>query len=402
MDYMKHKTLTTLGASLLVAGTSIGAGMLGLPVITGPVGFFPSLVVLFLCWAFMAATGFLFAELAVWMKGEVNILTMAKKTLGEKGRWFAWVLYLFLFYSLLVAYLVGGSGLLADLLPIKASVTSMVVLFTVVYVTTISLGRKIVDPLNRVCLGILIAAYFGFVAIGASWIKKSLLLEQNWNLAWTALPIAFTSFGYQGIIPTLAHWLDYDTRRIRLSILCGTLLTLFVYIVWQGLILGIIPVDGPHGLTEALQQGHNAIHPLQFVTNSELVWTFGRIFAFFAISTSFLGVGTGLVDFWADGLKMDKKVFASKICLLVLAFLPPFLIALFYPNIFLEALNYAGGFGSALLLGALPILMVYAAKWKKDAPLFKSQFLGKKWVLILLLAFVIFEIGCEIVHLITK
>lgn len=399
---MKQKTFSTLGASLIIAGTSIGAGMLGLPVVTGQIGFIPSLVVLFLCWLFMTATGFLFAELAISLKGEANILSMAQKTLGAKGRWATWIVYLFLFYSLLIAYLVGAGSLLGDLVPFKTTSANLSLLFAIIFVTIIALGRKVVDPLNRTSLAILIITYIGFVVIGASWIERSNLSVKNFPLLWTAFPIAFTSFGYQGIIPTLAHWLDYDAKKIRLSIFSGTLIALIVYSIWQILILGIVPISGENGLLETLKLGQTAVHPLHAVTNSDLVTVFGKVFAFFALLTSFLGVGIGVVDFWADGLKLNKNEPGSKIGLLALAFLPPLLIALFYPHIFLEALNYAGGFGSALLLGALPILMVYAAKWRQHLPIFKDEFLGKKWVLVLLLAFVIFEIGCEVAHIITR
>lgn len=106
---MQFSGLRTFGGSLIVAGTSIGAGMLALPVVTGPAGFVPSIAVLVACWAFMTITGLLFAELSLWLKSDANILSMAKRTLGKPGLIATWVLYLFLFYSLTIAYMVGGA-----------------------------------------------------------------------------------------------------------------------------------------------------------------------------------------------------------------------------------------------------------------------------------------------------
>jgi tyrosine-specific transport protein len=45
-----------VGGTLLVAGTSIGVGMLALPVATAAGGFLPSLMIYFLCWFFMLCT----------------------------------------------------------------------------------------------------------------------------------------------------------------------------------------------------------------------------------------------------------------------------------------------------------------------------------------------------------
>ena len=51
-----------LTAVSIVVGTSVGAGMLGLPVETARSGFFPSIFLFFLTWLITIVTGFLFAE----------------------------------------------------------------------------------------------------------------------------------------------------------------------------------------------------------------------------------------------------------------------------------------------------------------------------------------------------
>jgi tyrosine-specific transport protein len=98
MDFGK----VTKGA-LLIAGTSIGGGMLALPVESALGGFIPSVFIYLICWALMASTGLLFLEVSLWIEGESNIISMAQKTLGWGGQLVAWLLYLFLFYSLTMA-----------------------------------------------------------------------------------------------------------------------------------------------------------------------------------------------------------------------------------------------------------------------------------------------------------
>jgi tyrosine-specific transport protein len=76
------------GAIALVAGTTVGAGMLALPAVCQSSGFVPSTTALVLCWAYMLGTGLLVLEvnLDVMRKtGDTNasIVTMADRTLGR-------------------------------------------------------------------------------------------------------------------------------------------------------------------------------------------------------------------------------------------------------------------------------------------------------------------------------
>ena len=397
---MQFSGLRTFGGSLIVAGTSIGAGMLALPVVTGPSGFVPSLAVLVCCWAFMTITGLLFAELSLWLKSDANILSMAKRTLGRPGLYATWVLYLFLFYSLTIAYMVGGGNLLVELFGDKTSALLRILLFSLVAVGIVALGKKVIDPINRFLMIGLFAAYGGFVAIGLSAVKTEQLLLQDWSLASLALPVTFTSFGFQGTVPTLASWMHYDAKRLRRSIVIGTSLTLFIYIVWQWLFLGIVPKDGPNGLLETLREGKDAVYPLQYFTNSAWIWGLGRAFAFCALTTSFLGVGIGLVDFLADGLKVEKKGNTPR--LLALAFGLPLGFALCFPQVFLQALGFAGGFGCASLLGVLPILMVWKAKFIEKVPLGGDSLFFTRRAFLVMLAFVGIEMSIEIYNLVTR
>ncbi len=397
---MQNSGLGTFSGSLIVAGTSIGAGMLALPVVTGPAGFVPSIAVLVSCWAFMTITGLLFAELSFWLKSDANILSMAKNTLGKPGLVCTWILYLFLFYSLTIAYMVGGGNLLIELFGNHTSDVLRIFLFSFIAVGIVAVGKKVIDPINRFLMIGLFAAYAGFVLIGLPAVKSEQLSMSDWSLASLALPVTFTSFGFQGTVPTLASWMHYDKKRLRRAIIIGTSITLCIYILWQWLFLGIVARDGPNGLLETLKEGRDAVYPLQYFTNSAWIWGLGRSFAFFALTTSFLGVGIGLIDFLADGLKLDKKNNMAR--LLLLAFGLPFAFALCFPHVFLQALGFAGGFGCASLLGVLPILMVWKAKYIDKIPLGDDSIIFKRKTFLVLLAFVGFEMCIETYNLITR
>lgn len=381
---------SVLGGSLLVAGTSIGGGMLALPVLTSLAGFMPSLVVYFFCWIFMASTGLLFLEISQWIKGEANILSMAEHTLGKTGKYFAWVIYLFLFYCLTVAYMVGCGNIFVELF--QSSIPDWLgpIAFVILFSPLILISTAWASHMNIWLVAGLALSYFGFVFLGCQYVKPHLLDYSNYSHSLKVLPIAFTSFAYQGIIPTLASYMHHDAKSIRRAILIGSFIPLLAYVVWQWLILGIVPIEGANGLKEALEAGSNAVQPLKYFINSGAVYGLGQAFAFFALVTSFLGVALGLRDFLADGLRIEKDI-RGKLLLALLVFLPPLFIAVSYPHVFLIALDYAGGFGCALLLGLLPILMTWKGRYSLELP-YQPQLWGGKLLLLLLGSFVTVEL----------
>lgn len=381
--------------SLLVAGTSIGGGMLALPVLTSQAGFAPSLLIYLACWLFMACTGLLFLEVSLWMEGEANIVTMATRTLGVAGKVAAWGLYLFLFYCLTLAYVVGSGDLILSLVQGYVPLTSWQaqLLFLAVFGPLVYFGANVVGRLNVFLMLGLGISYFAFVYLGAGFVDSNLLMKANWSKIWFALPITFTAFAYQGIIPTLVTYMHRDVRQVRLAILIGSFVPFITYVVWQWLILGIVPTEGPNSLAEALAQGQNAVHPLKHVLNVPIVYIVGQYFAFFALLTSFLGVTLGLLDFLADGLNIQKTS-QNKFWLCLLIFVPPVLFALVHPHAFLIALDYAGGFGCALLLGLLPVLMVWAGRYHLHLK-GEYQVAGGRTLLLFLALFVVVELFCQ-------
>lgn len=380
--------------SLLVAGTTIGGGMLALPVATSLGGFIPALLVYFLCWVFMASTGLLFLEVSTWMKkGESNIVSMAQMTLGNPGKWASWIVYLFLFYCLTLAYVVGCGNLISQLFPSFISSQYGPLIFVLLFGPFVYAGTHVIGRFNVLLMLGLAVFYAAFVVIGFSYVNAQHLVYRDWSLAVLGLPIAFTAFAYQGIIPTLVHYMHQDVRKVRLAILIGSFIPLITYVIWQWLIQGIVPTFGPGGLVEALQNEDTAVVPLKNFLDNPAVYIIGQFFAFFALVTSFFGVTLGLLDFLADGLQVKKDA-KNKLWLCLAIFIPPLIISYSHPHVFLDALDYAGGYGCALLLGLLPILMVWVGRYRRG---FQGSFTfpGGKFTLVLLFLFVVFELVCE-------
>ncbi len=380
--------------ALLIAGTTIGGGMLAMPVLTSSGGFIPSVFLFVACWLFMAATGLLFLEICLWMEGDTNIISMAKATLGLPGQIFSWILYLFMFFTLTLAYTVICGKLTGEFFQALFPTWSGSIVFLLLFGPLIWAGAWLVGRVNVFMMAGLILSYLGFVYVGAPYVRFENLMEGNWLLSLKALPVAFAAFGFQGTVPTLTRYLDRDVKKTRAAILWGSGAALLTYIVWHWLILGIIPKEG---LLASLETGDTAVMPLKDSIQNQAVFVISEFFSFFALVTSFLGVTLGLRDFLADGLNVEKTRL-GRLFLCLLIFVPVLIVGALYPGIFIEALQLAGGFGTALLLGLLPICMTWAGRYHlgfEDHSLVR----GGKPVLVLMALFVLIEVSFEVLHL---
>jgi tyrosine-specific transport protein len=392
---------SVLGGMLLVAGSCIGAGMLALPILTGLAGFFPSLSMMLVAWVFMTFTGLLLVEVNGWFFGEVNFVTMTEESLGKIGKSIAWFSYLFLFYSLLVAYIAASgsifSAILESLFLISLPSWIASLFFTLLFGWIVYLGTRPVDFLNRTLMVGLILSYLGMISLGLFHIEPHYLLHSAPKYTLLSLPVLVVSFGFQNMIPCLTAYMKGDLKRVRLTILGGSLLILIVYLVWSLLVLGVVPFEGPTGILSSYQRGEEATIALRAALGSSAMSHFAQGFAFFAIITSFLAQGLTLTHFLADGFKItpDRK-HIRWFCLLAL--IPPLLLALYNPQIFFKALSFAGGMCAMILFGVLPIVMAWMGRYRKG---FTSNYhvVGGKPALLLGLLFACVVIGCELIRL---
>ncbi len=384
-----------LGAVLLVAGTTIGAGMLALPIMTAFVGFGLSLAIFFICWFFMLMTAYFFLDVNCSLKGEVNLISMVHKTIGNWGKVLAWVVYLLLLYSLIAAYIAASAPLFKTALHQMTGyhlpnwLASFVLPF--VFGGFVYLGTLGVDLINRLLMFGLVISYVLLVGFLPEHVDGDLLMHFDIKTLLIPFPVVITSFGYHIIIPTLTTYMNHDRKQLRRVLFVGSLIPLFIYILWQVLILGIVPVEGRDSLAAAWTHGKTAIAPLVDIVNNRWIKMGAQFFAFFAIITSFLGVSLSLSDFLIDGLKI-KKSWKGKLGALILTFLFPMIFVLTYPKGFILALEYAGAF-VAILLILLPALMA----WHLKKPKFYQTPRGKA-LLIIVMLFALFIVAVDVLE----
>lgn len=351
---------------LLVAGTCIGGGMLALPVATGVSGFLPSIVVMVLCWLAMTVSALLLLEVSLWMEEGVHLITMTSRILGVPGKIISWGLYLFICYASIVAYTAGGglqiASVLNTLFSLEISKELGAFLFLILFGIIVDLGSQILGRVNAILFIAMIAAYFALVGMGVDEVHLQNLTHHKWSLSLLAVPLTLTTFSFQTMVPSLTPYLKRHGAALRLAVIGGTTITFLVYAIWQFLILGIVPVEGDNGLAEALRRGEPATQFLNEHVRGKWVSGIAEYFAFFAIVTSFLGIGLGLVDFLSDGLKVKNKG-KGKLLLGALIVIPTLIFATQFERVFLVAMELSGGIGDSILNGMMPVLMVWIGRY---------------------------------------
>lgn len=380
---MKNKTL---GSILLVAGTTIGAGMLAMPLTSAEMGFGYTLVLLVTLWALLSYSALLFVE--VYQKAhstDAGIASLAEQYFGMAGRLLATFSLVIFMYAILSAYVTGGGSLLGGVLPFLGdmAVPVSIVLFTVILGVFIVISTQAVDSLTRVLFAVKLLAFFVVLVMMLPMVKMDNLMAMPLKdfLIISASPVFFTSFGFHVIIPSINHYLEGDIKKMRAAIIVGTAMPLVAYVLWQMATHGVFAqsefvqiINTDPTLNGLVVAAHNA-------TGSGFISGLIRLFSTLALVTSFLGVALALFDTLADLLKRAGKSL-GRIPLGLLTFVPPLIFALFYPEGFVMALGYAGQMFTFYGL-VLPVAMVW--RLRSLYPNLPYQVIGGKVALIVAL-----------------
>ena len=353
----------TVGSTLLVAGTMIGAGMLAMPLTSAGIGFGFTLVLLLGLWALLTFSALLFVELYQTAESDAGIGTLAEQYFGKAGRIIATAVLIIFLYALIAAYVSGGGSLLKDLLPESFGDKVSILLFTVIFGSFIVIGTHSVDKINRVLFFVMLAAFAVVLSLMLPEIKFDNLMATPIDnaLIISASPVFFTAFGFHGSIPSLNKYLDGNVKALRISILAGSAITLCAYILWQMSTHGLLTQNEFLQILKEDATLNGLVKATLAITGSNMIAGAVKLFSTLALVTSFLGVGLGLLECIEDLLKRSFNISVGRISLGLMTFIPPLVFALFYPEGFILALGYAGQM-FAFYAVVLPVSLVWKAR----------------------------------------
>lgn len=382
------------GAILLIVGTTIGAGMLALPIATAEVGFWGSLGLLIGCWAVMTVSAFVFLEVNLWLPANCNLISMAGSTLGKPGQIVAWLFYLLLLYSILAAYIAGGGDLFHYILgssgiaiPLPAASLG----FTVLFGFIVYYGIRMVDYVNRGLMFGKLGTFVLLVVLVLPFVSADNLSQGTLSHISSSHSISVTvlSFACLMIIPSLRTYFGKDVKSLRKAIFIGTLIPLLCYIAWDLAIMGVIPLNGTPGLKQIFQSPNSnsdLVKTLIEMLQSNAVTILMKFFTSICMVTAFLSVSLSLADFLSDGFRVSERNVRNNILVYGATFLPPVAVVLFYPDAFLRGLQYAG-LSVFVLMILLPALMAWRGRRQRALTQDMFQVPGGKLLLAVLVLF---------------
>ena len=367
----------TLGTTLLVSGTMIGAGMLAMPLTSAGIGFTFTVVLLISLWLLLTYSALLFVEVYQTTESDSGIGTLSALYFGNAGRVVSTTVMFVFLYALLAAYISGGGeilmkatqstgllgqeGVIANTSP-EMTLKIFIGIFTVFFGSFVIISTKVVDGFNRLLFFVMLVALVVvmFVMFPKASVQNLMAMPLDNALIISAAPIFFTSYGFHGSIPSLVKYMEGDVRGLRIAIVAGSAITLVGYILWQLSTHGVLSQGE---FTQILKENptlYGLIEASRHITGSEIIASAVQLFSALALVTSFLGVALGLFDCTEDMLRKGLHINAGRLLLGAITFLPPVLFAYFYPD-FIAALSYAGQM-FAFFAVVLPVGLVWKAR----------------------------------------
>ncbi|HFL8824239.1 MAG TPA: aromatic amino acid transport family protein [Candidatus Azoamicus sp. OHIO1] len=382
-----------IGGVFLVIGTSVGAGMIGLPFKTAGINFYLVIIIFFLVWIVMFITAIAMLEVSLWIGKNVNLITICNKVFGKKFSYFVCFTYLLFLYSLMVAYISGGSNMLFDIINFKREKeygnVFISFLFTIPFVVIVFFGIKIGDYVNRIFVFFLILFYLLliFKLFDNNCFFNFKISYIDFKLSIFSLPIIVTSFGYHLLIPSLSFYLFKNIKALVIVIFIGSFIPFCVYVVWEYVVLVKLSNIGRDFFFTILNGNYSSVNEFSIlIGNNDFYFLLSlSLFSFFALSSSLIGVSIGMFDFFVDLFGLVHVSIRYRMLFLCLIFALPLILNIYVQHCFIFALSYAGIFASILLIIVPTSLLWYGRYVRKFN--FKYILIGGKPVILFAFSF---------------
>ncbi len=366
-EYMKEtrKLSIILSMSFVVTGNMLGAGILAVPIKTGLSGFIPSVVGIILMWALMLSTAIILAGQKSLTESETSDLpTFFQRELGTGGKWVSVIANMIILYGLLVAYISGAASVMGTLFGKSVPTPLLMGGFFLVATFFTLFGMNLMRKGNAVVMVLMWATFGVLVFFCAEHVNTSRLQFTDWHYLPASLPVVVTAFHFHNMIPSICRNMQFDQWAIRRAMFLGTFIGLIMNLIWVFVVIGALPLDGPGTDTVLAAFGQNqpATVPLSHILHSRSFTLFAMVFALLAMTAAYMANGTALCSFIRD-LTSTHLHTSSKAVAFAIAFIPPLIISIVYPDVFLEAIGLVGGVGIDFIFGILPgvLLIKYAS-----------------------------------------
>lgn len=388
---MKQSPSPIIGGTMLVAGTAIGAGMLGLPMISAGMWFFWSTALLVVSWFCMYRSSQALLEVNLHFERGNSFHTLTKNLLGKSWAAINGFSVAFVLYTLVYAYVSGGGSVVQHTLTPLMGVAPPRILASLFFALLLAIciwwSSRAVDRLSILLMGGMIIALVFSMSGMLSHLRLDILMDTaggggQFIFVWCAVSTYLTSFCFHASVPSLMKYIGKDGTAINSCLRYGTLIALACYFAWILSADGVIPREDYREIINAGGNVGNLLAAAGSNLGGGLITRFLELFSLLAVATSFLGAGLGLFDYMADLCDFDDtRLGRTKTMLVTLA--PPMVCGLIWPDGFLPAIGWAGL--AASIWSVIVPALLFAAGRRRFAPVGYMAPGGKTLIAILIL-----------------
>lgn len=352
---MKSKVL---GSMMLVAGSTIGAGMLVMPINSASVGFGVTFIELLVFYFLMLIPALAIAEATQFAPQGTSIAGIMQRTFGLTG-YFANNILLYVFaYSLACAYISGITNVLAQILSVPEGFRRIFTLLCIIPLGLIVvISTRVADLINRVMFYIMCLAFIVLVGISLTNINLSYLTAGpvSATAVYRSIPIFFLAYGFHILIPSLSDYLDRNVRDLKISLIGGLTIPFVIFTIWNLVVHGQASQEQ---LIEFAQS--NNVNIAGLITHGTPNTTLAvaiTLFTLTALLTSFIGLSTALITTLKESFKKEQdkqpqgligadqdikvETKLNRLALFVLTFALPAVMLTFTPAAFVFFLGFA-------------------------------------------------------------
>jgi len=345
----KHNFRFIRSTSVLV-GTTVGAGIFGLPYAFAKSGFVVGLVYLLLLAGVFYLINLCYTEVILRTKDNLEMAGYVERYLGKKGKILITCSFILGIYGALVAYTIGVGEFLYSLL--NPLFGGSQILWSLVFWAIASLlvlkGIGIVSRLEVVmAIGLVIVVLLVF-GLSYPYLNMDNLTTVNIKNIFFPYGIVLFALGGASALPTIRRILGDKVSLIKKSLGLGILIPALIYIIFCFSVVGVSGSD----------TSETAIIGLASFTNGKIL-LIGGIFGILAMTTSFLALGFILRELFSRDYKIPL------LPAWVLTVFVPLTIFLLGLRSFILVVGLAGGILSGIQ-GIILIAAYYKAKKKGD------------------------------------
>ncbi len=332
----------------MLVGTTVGAGMFGIPYVFSRFGFFPSLVYLLVLAGVMLFLNLLYGEVILRTPGDHQIFGYVRFYLEEKTKVLSFINIFSFFisiYGALLAYGIKIGEFLQMILGFGSPVLFSLLFFFFALVA-LYFGLHSLSFLEFLIVVLVVLSVLTFFLLSVGKLDVSNLT--GFRPLYLLLPYGVILFALNGtsVIPEMEEVLRKNPEKLGKSILVGILIPLVLYILFA------LVVVGNCGAYTS-EDGISCLFP--FLPH----WAvkLGAFVGILTMASSFLTLSYVLKESWFRDFKF------SETAAFLLAGFPPLILYISGVRSFIRVLDFSGAV-SVGLSGILILLMHREAKVK--------------------------------------